>query len=61
VQLLLGHRRLESTIRYLGGEVEDALKTSEQTEVWAAAGAGSTGVKFSDTGGHNTPTPPALP
>jgi integrase len=32
-QLLLGHRRLESTVRYLGVEVEDALEISEQTEV----------------------------
>ena len=33
VQLLLGHRKLESTVRYLGVEVEDALEISEQTEV----------------------------
>ena len=33
VQLLLGHTKLESTVRYLGIEVEDALKLSEQTEV----------------------------
>jgi integrase len=33
VQLLLGHRKLESTVRYLGVEVEDALAISEQTEV----------------------------
>ena len=33
VQLLLGHRKVESTVRYLGVEVEDALETSEQTEV----------------------------
>jgi site-specific recombinase XerC len=32
VQLLLGHTRLESTIRYLGVEVQDALEISEQTE-----------------------------
>jgi len=32
-QLLLGHRRLESTVRYLGIEVEDALELSEQLEV----------------------------
>lgn len=33
VQLLLGHRKLESTVRYLGIEVEDALEIAEQTEV----------------------------
>ena len=33
VQLLLGHTRLESTVRYLGIEVDDALEMSEQTEV----------------------------
>ena len=33
VQLLLGHTKLESTVRYLGIEVDDALEISEQTEV----------------------------
>ncbi len=33
VQLLLGHQKLESTIRYLGIEVEDALEMSEQTDI----------------------------
>ncbi|MBK6598189.1 MAG: tyrosine-type recombinase/integrase [Proteobacteria bacterium] len=33
VQLLLGHSKLESTVRYLGIEVDDALELSEQTEV----------------------------
>lgn len=33
VQLLLGHSKLESTVRYLGIEVEDALEISEQTEL----------------------------
>jgi integrase len=32
VQLLLGHTKLESTVRYLGIEVEDALEISEHTE-----------------------------
>ncbi len=32
-QLLLGHRKLESTVRYLGIEVDDALALSEKTEV----------------------------
>src|SRR5262245_41981380 len=33
VQLLLGHSKLESTVRYLGIEVDDALTISEQTEI----------------------------
>ncbi|HEY1803244.1 MAG TPA: tyrosine-type recombinase/integrase [Terracidiphilus sp.] len=33
VQLLLGHAKLESTVRYLGIEVDDALEMAEQTEV----------------------------
>ena len=32
VQLLLGHSKLESTVRYLGIEVDDALDIAEQTE-----------------------------
>jgi site-specific recombinase XerC len=30
VQLLLGHAKLESTVRYLGIEVDDALNIAEQ-------------------------------
>jgi len=33
VQLLLGHTKLESTVGYLGIEVNDALEMAEQTEV----------------------------
>ena len=33
VQLLLGHTKLESNVRYLGIEVDDALEIAEQTEV----------------------------
>jgi hypothetical protein len=33
VQLLLGHFKLGSTVRYLGIEVDDALEISEQTEI----------------------------
>jgi integrase len=33
VQLLLGHTKLESTVKYLGIEVDDALEIAEQTEV----------------------------
>jgi site-specific recombinase XerC len=32
-QLLLGHRKLESTMRYLGIEVDDALSMSEQIDL----------------------------
>jgi integrase len=32
VQLLLGHTKLESTVRYLGIEADDALEMAEQTE-----------------------------
>jgi site-specific recombinase XerD len=33
VQLFLGHTKLESTVRYLGVEVDDALEMAEQTDV----------------------------
>lgn len=33
VQLLLGYTKLESTVRCLGIEVDDALEIAEQTEV----------------------------
>jgi integrase len=33
VQLLLGHTKLESTVRYLGIEVDDAIEMAEQTEI----------------------------
>jgi len=33
VQLLLGHTKLESTVRYLGIKVDDALSISEQVEL----------------------------
>ena len=32
-QLLLGHRKIESTVRYLGIEVDDGLALSEQVEL----------------------------
>ena len=32
-QLLLGHAKFESTVRYLGIEIDDALEMAEQTEV----------------------------
>ena len=33
VQLLLGHSKLDSTVRYLGIEIDDALEMSEQLDV----------------------------
>ncbi|EIM30066.1 hypothetical protein MicloDRAFT_00013870 [Microvirga lotononidis] len=33
VQLLLGHTKIESTVRYLGIDVGDALLIAEQIEI----------------------------
>jgi integrase len=33
VQLLLGHTKIDSTVRYLGVEVDDALAIAEQTDI----------------------------
>ncbi len=33
VQILLGHTKIESTVRYLGVDVEDALTLAERTEI----------------------------
>ena len=33
VQLLLGHSKLDSTVRYLGIEIDDALEMSEKIDV----------------------------
>ena len=33
VQLLLGHTKLESTVRYLGIEVDNALSIAEQIDL----------------------------
>lgn len=33
VQILLGHTKLESTVRYLGIEVDDALDLAEQLDI----------------------------
>ena len=33
VQLLLGHQKVESTVRYLGIEVDDALAIAEQDDL----------------------------
>jgi hypothetical protein len=39
VQILLGHTKIESTVRYLGVDIEDALALAEATEVGRTAGA----------------------
>ena len=33
VQLLLGHAKIESTVRYLGIDVDDALEISEEMDI----------------------------
>ena len=33
VQLLLGHTKIESTVRYLGIDIDDALAISEQVDI----------------------------
>jgi hypothetical protein len=33
VQLLLGHTKIESTVGYLGIDIDDARAISEQTEI----------------------------
>jgi integrase len=53
VQLLLGHTKIESTVRYLGIEVDDALSIAEQVD-WPAAGSEDTelGVLLEPEVGH---------
>jgi hypothetical protein len=33
VHLLLGHKKIESTVRYVGIEVDDTLATAEQVDI----------------------------
>ena len=33
IQILLGHTKLENAVRYLGVEVDDALRIAEQIEL----------------------------
>ena len=33
IQILLGHSKIENTLRYLGVDVDDALSLSEATEI----------------------------
>ena len=33
VQLLLGYTKIESTVRYLGSEIDDAMESSEKIDI----------------------------
>lgn len=33
IQILLGHTKIENTVRYLGVDIEDALELAEKTEI----------------------------
>lgn len=33
IQILLGHSKIENTVRYLGVDIEDALELAERTEI----------------------------
>lgn len=33
IQILLGHTKIENTVRYLGVDIEDALRLAEKTEI----------------------------
>ena len=33
IQILLGHTKIENTVRYLGVDIEDALVLAERTEI----------------------------
>jgi site-specific recombinase XerC len=33
IQLLLGHKKIESTVRYFGIDVQDALEASEYSDI----------------------------
>ncbi|MDF1606671.1 tyrosine-type recombinase/integrase [Hoeflea sp. YIM 152468] len=35
IQFLLGHTKIENTVRYLGVGIEDALDVAEHTEIWS--------------------------
>lgn len=51
VQLLLGHSKIDSTVRYLGIDVDDALEMAEQTEIKAPTFGGSPPVPVAKIGG----------
>lgn len=41
VQLLLGHTKMESTVRDLGIDIEDALTLSEGIDLWQSVPTGA--------------------
>jgi hypothetical protein len=68
VQPLLGHTKLESTVRYLGIEVDDALSISEQVELrtdYRGRGGARCGAAFLFSDGaphtHQRPLPRQRP
>ena len=46
VQLLLGHTKMDSTVRYLGAELEDALAIAEAVEIYRACAVVAGGPKL---------------
>jgi site-specific recombinase XerC len=34
IQILLGHTKIENTVRYLGVDIDDALSLAETTEIY---------------------------
>jgi integrase len=47
VQLLLGHTKVESTVRYLGIEVDDALAIAEQVDIYTLGWSGNRSISVS--------------
>lgn len=33
IQMLLGNAKIQNTVRYIGGDIEDSLMLTEQTEI----------------------------
>ena len=52
MQILLGHSKIENTVRYLGVDVEDALALAEATEIFS--NSGSLLIARSRSGGRQT-------
>ena len=44
---MLGHTKLESAVRYLGLEVDDALEMAEHAEIWPKASPAKKPLRFS--------------
>lgn len=55
VQLVPGHTKIESTVRWLGGEADDAPAISEQADVWNRGGE-AVALRITYIGG-NAPVP----